>query len=522
MPLTATVNGEQVVATKVPTDDWVMYRGRKPWPVLSCGKDGHAKTSKLGTQFFAHAPNVNCDANHKGESADHLAIKAAVIAAATALGWDARAEVPADDRRWIADVLAEHDGRVVAFEVQLSGQVEGGYEYRQQRYAVEGIECYWLTRRAHPAELRGVPALNVRIDDAGVTVADRQRSTDRRPLEQFVAAVLTGDIRWAPEAQAQQDAGVRWGMHRCVECDQYSVAWDADTHGTIHCERCLITQDGHAIPGAREPRRAKAARHVTAPSALPQPSRFGEYEFQCPNCQNILPTLTGAGSDYVHDIAALRDAPLRGHWCAPHGALSSPADVIGYLDGVRHQLEQPPADLRTVIELTAAADRRYAAAKAAAAVRAEQQLARTQSTRWMADQMAQALARLEADASRRGDSSTEFLDRLRERAAAAELDAYLAESGKTGPAGPVPPWWGPQPADSHQRTTALDQYTQKHLRDVTDLIELFPPMTPECVCHPCRLVHEQFDRQQRKMLWPGRSGGRNLQPSRDLPRTSPV
>ncbi|WIE81229.1 hypothetical protein [Curtobacterium sp. MCSS17_016] len=524
MPLTATVNGDEVVATKVSADDWAAYKGRKPWPVLSCGRDGHAKTSKLGTQFFAHAPKVNCDAEHKGETPEHRQVKAAIITVATNLGWNARAEVPADNRSWIADVLVERDGRRIAFEVQLSGQVEGGYQHRQQRYTAEGIECYWLTRRATPAELRQVPALHVRVKDTDpdITVAAQQRSTDRRPLETFVAAVLNGDLRWAPEATAPQDAAVRWGIHRCIECDQYSVTWDADEHGTVHCGRCLVTQAGHTIRGAGEPRRFKAARGVTAPSAPHRTSWLGEREFRCSNCPNILPTLAGPGGDYVRDVATLREATLRGHWCAPEGALATPADVIGYLDGVRRRPSPAPADTRTVIELTAAADRRYNAAKAAAAVREEQRLTQIRSARWRADQMAQALTRLEADAARRGDSSTQFLNRLRERAAAAELDAYLAESGKTGPSGPIPPWWGQQPEDAHQRTTAIDQYTQKHLREVPDLIEVFPPMPLECVCHPCRVIHEQFDRHQRKLLWPGRSAGRNLHPGRDVPRTSTV
>ncbi|MGW8431606.1 competence protein CoiA family protein [Curtobacterium citreum] len=510
MPLTATVNGEEVVATRTPADAWAAFRGRRPWPVLSCGADAYAKTSHLGTQFFAHA--ADCDTDHKGESAEHLRVKAAIIAAATALGWTARAEVPADGRRWIADVLAERDGRRVAFEVQLSGQVEGGYQHRQQRYAAEGIECYWLTRRARPAELRSVPAVHLRIADDGITIADRQRSTDRRPLEQFIAAVLTGDLRWVPEADARQDATVRWGMHRCTGCDQYSVTWDADERGALRCDRCLITSDGRTLPGVGEPRRFKAARGVAAPSASYRTGRYGELEFRCPNCPTVLPTLTAAGNDYVHDVATLEPAPLHAHWCAPAAALTTPADVLRYLDGERHHAEPLTADPRTVDELTASADRRYSAVKAAAAVREAQEFARAQSARWIADRMAEAVVAAEANPSRRGDVSATFLDDVRARAEEEALQAYLVTSGKTSPDDPIPPWWGPVPRDAHQRTAALDEYTRKHLRVVDDLVTVFPPMTPECICHACRTIHHEFDRHQRQLLWPERNRGRILSP----------
>jgi len=101
--------------------DWADLKEHRPRPVLGCGKTAVVKTSQLGTQFFAHKSDP-CDPVHKGETKEHLRVKAAVVEAAAALGWKARAEVRAPDGSWIADVLVEKAGRQVAFEVQISSQ----------------------------------------------------------------------------------------------------------------------------------------------------------------------------------------------------------------------------------------------------------------------------------------------------------------------------------------------------------------------------------------------------------------
>jgi hypothetical protein len=513
------VHGEQVVATTVSADDWAAYHGRTPWPVLSCGADAYAKTSHLGTQFFQHA--VRCDADHKGESADHLRTKAAIIAAATALGWNARAEVPADNRSWIADVLAERDGRRVAFEVQLSGQVEGGYQHRQARYAAEGIECYWLTKRARPAELRDVPALNIRLTDTDITVAATARSNDRVPLEDFITATLTGELRWAPPARSPQDAKVRWALHRCATCDQHSAIWDADINSTIHCSRCLHTRTGTAVPGSGEPRRLKAARGVTIPSALHRRNRNGDHQFRCPDCPTPIPPIGAAALwDAVTDTSSTGTADLHAHWCAPEAVMAATGDVIDYLRGTRQHLQPDQADTRGEAELIASANRRHALAAAAELTRRDQLAAQARAAQWQADRLAEAVIAAEADPGRRGAAAAEFIRDVQLQAERNAREAHLRASGKTGPDGPIPPWTGPPPQTAHERTAAIDEYATKHLRDVDDLLLVFPAIAPECVCHDCRTVHETFDKPLRKILWAGRSNGRIDSAAHYVPRTT--
>ncbi|QTG82076.1 competence protein CoiA [Arthrobacter crystallopoietes] len=137
MPLAAEFNGQRIEANQLSVDEWAALKSRykQGTLVMTCGQPGIPKNSKLQFQYFAHKPGADCTLHTGGpESPEHLALKAAVASAAKAAGWVAIIEYPGPDRNWIADVLAEKDGRRVAVEIQLSGQQPQEFHRRQERY----------------------------------------------------------------------------------------------------------------------------------------------------------------------------------------------------------------------------------------------------------------------------------------------------------------------------------------------------------------------------------------------------
>lgn len=92
---------------------------------------------------FAHRRR-GCDFPHLPESHEHRLVKGEIRAIARAAGWVARTEVIGPGGSWRADVLAERDGRRVAFEIQRSPQSLEETRLRQGRYRRDGVACVWL------------------------------------------------------------------------------------------------------------------------------------------------------------------------------------------------------------------------------------------------------------------------------------------------------------------------------------------------------------------------------------------
>ncbi len=148
MQLVAYLKGERLDATEIPHDPWRALPDQSDYEdlvLLECGKRAR-RVTRLGRQFFAHWPRINCQTTHKSESSQHLAMKIALKDRINACpGWRAEVEYVGPGRQWIADVMAMHDnGRRLAFEVQLSAQTEEEYFNRSQRYADAGVGPVWV------------------------------------------------------------------------------------------------------------------------------------------------------------------------------------------------------------------------------------------------------------------------------------------------------------------------------------------------------------------------------------------
>lgn len=150
-----------------------------------------AKTSRLGTRFFAHIAGGGCAT--ADESPEHLHLKAMAVAAARANGWTADTEVAGttpDGEPWRADVLASRGRRRVAVEIQWSPQADDETRRRQARYAAAGVRGLWLFRQPGFPNSRDVPAVRVTGSlRTGLTALGR-------PVGEILDAAFAGRLRF--------------------------------------------------------------------------------------------------------------------------------------------------------------------------------------------------------------------------------------------------------------------------------------------------------------------------------------
>lgn len=149
MPLTALLDGTRMISTLCSEEDWerLIEASREDRSRLLMGCSGlpcYPRRSTLGLRHFVHRKGVKVSGVSEPESSEHLWAKALVVQAAAEAGWQAEAEVPADDGSWVADVMLTRGTRRVVIEIQCSWQSEYDYYYRQKRYEDAGIECLWL------------------------------------------------------------------------------------------------------------------------------------------------------------------------------------------------------------------------------------------------------------------------------------------------------------------------------------------------------------------------------------------
>lgn len=194
--------------------------------MMACGQPGVPKTSRLGTQFFAHASGADCQLHEGGpESPEHLATKAAVARAAREISWDAVIEYPAPDRTWIADVLVSNGNRRIAVEAQWSSQMKADFERRQRRYETAGIECFWLAAPANTENARTVPHYETHgtVDDLQIQLPTFVDPTTR-PLGDGIKMILRQQVLPVAEFIATH-ASIRTQMSKCWHCEKWMSLW---------------------------------------------------------------------------------------------------------------------------------------------------------------------------------------------------------------------------------------------------------------------------------------------------------
>lgn len=159
MPFHAELHGREISSLRCDEATWLeavaeSRRGGKELLLRRCcGARVVAKVSKRETRFFAHKDQTDCPRVH--ESADHIELKMAALAAAEAAGWTAMEEACQRDIEGIdgpvperggfeIDVLVRKGRALMALEVQLSRQGADETEAREKAYLDAGIMPYWF------------------------------------------------------------------------------------------------------------------------------------------------------------------------------------------------------------------------------------------------------------------------------------------------------------------------------------------------------------------------------------------
>lgn len=152
MAFSCVKNDKTIYSFEYGLADWIALKEDKDstFKMTCCGSRAILKTSKLGTQFFAHKvkPETN-DCSKGGETPEHIHIKYLVSKKLFECGWSVEVEkrgVSSQGEVWIADIYAEKDKFKIAIEVQWSRQSFVETKRRQQIYKDSGVRCAWLLR----------------------------------------------------------------------------------------------------------------------------------------------------------------------------------------------------------------------------------------------------------------------------------------------------------------------------------------------------------------------------------------
>jgi hypothetical protein len=247
MPLVAFLDGERIESYLATDQHWDLLKNeyRNKSLTMVCGLPGVPRKSKLGLKHFAHKAGVKCGlVECWSESPQHRAAKAIIARAAADAGWQVNVECRGEGRAWVADVLAEKDGRRIAFEVQWSRQDAEEFSRRQERYAADHVECFWYVHRRNRDEAKraGVPHLVFESDGAPFDVMAEKAFQEAAGVElrEHVSAFLGGLYR--ARVQARITSVTIQHLHdRCWACQRRSTIWRIS--GASVQSRCQQTAD---------------------------------------------------------------------------------------------------------------------------------------------------------------------------------------------------------------------------------------------------------------------------------------
>lgn len=145
-------NDEKIYSFVYSLKDWIALKEDKAssFDMACCGNQAILKTSKLGTQFFAHKVKPDSSScSNDGESDEHMDIKHLIMRELAKSGWSVEVEkrgVTPNGEAWVADIYAEKGKAKIAIEVQWSPQTFIETSRRQEKYTQSGVRCAWLLR----------------------------------------------------------------------------------------------------------------------------------------------------------------------------------------------------------------------------------------------------------------------------------------------------------------------------------------------------------------------------------------
>jgi hypothetical protein len=212
-------------------------RREKLFTAKCCGAPVQIRTPAGKVAHFYHLSTTPGCQGSKGESKEHLELKARIAAAVMHAGWEA--EVEAEERSadgtlvWKADVMARRGNAAVALEVQLSNPDWTIMGERQKRYNDSRVRGLWFvqTKKPFPVQL-ALPIFNLSSRDDSVWLVTLRHPQDWESewsetwglsnLTEFVGKALNGDLKWAPlvtNPDVGCDVSVRiLSQGKCLNC----------------------------------------------------------------------------------------------------------------------------------------------------------------------------------------------------------------------------------------------------------------------------------------------------------------
>ena len=162
MAFSCSKNKQKIYSFQYNLKDWIALKEDESsvFEMSCCGNQAILKTSKLGTQFFAHKIKSNsCDFSAGGESDEHMDIKRLIMQELVRNNWNVEVEkrgITPSGEEWVADIYAEKDKAKIAIEVQWSPQTFIETRRRQKKYAQSGVRCAWLIRSGSMNETNAI------------------------------------------------------------------------------------------------------------------------------------------------------------------------------------------------------------------------------------------------------------------------------------------------------------------------------------------------------------------------------
>ena len=242
MPLKCLHDVETLYAFNYSNHEWVGLKAenlnRRHLTMPCCGAKAVLKTSKLGTQFFAHARIGECTT--APETAEHLLAKNIIAKAVLTAGWEVGTEFSGqtpDGDEWVADVMAIRDHQRIAIEVQWSKQDQEETKRRQERYMRSGVRGLWLMRHLNLLVEKEIPTYRLRYKEDSHSFSVLMPSSSFNAswvgnhnkddlhfwqqeidLSTFVIGALNGSLKFAPAIGQRMPVTVSTAPVQCWRC----------------------------------------------------------------------------------------------------------------------------------------------------------------------------------------------------------------------------------------------------------------------------------------------------------------
>lgn len=243
MPIRAELDNISIHSFDLDESEWKKLKSTYKSHSLKmpcCGKNAIPKTSKLGTQYFAHSRRGECTS--KPETQDHLYLKYLVANTAKENGWRVTTEYASSTptgENWIADVFCEKGNARIAIEIQWSYQCDDEYERRTNKYKDSGVRCAWLYRINRNTEndynfsyfkdSYDLPRFGFKKIDEEYVVPRYETY-----IKDFVKGLLKGEVKFLPDPEENVTVSAQISEITCPKCSRKTALiekLDALSHG---------------------------------------------------------------------------------------------------------------------------------------------------------------------------------------------------------------------------------------------------------------------------------------------------